>query len=77
MTIYLNRFGYWLQRKLRKFILYRFLIHRDDICWVQAVMWAIYPENHDFSELFDLRGTAKDCRENEPCYCMKYDGSPR
>ena len=66
------RFKNWLQRAIRDFILYRILIHRDDICWADAVMWAIYWDAHDFRELFDLPATAKDCEENAPCYCMRF-----
>jgi hypothetical protein len=44
----------------------------SDTCWADLVVWAIYPENHDFHEVFWKRGTAGQCEHlgAEP-YCGK------
>lgn len=43
-----------------------------DVCWAKLVMWAIYPGQHDFWEILDMRGTAGFCaRHGETPYCGK------
>jgi hypothetical protein len=47
-------------------------------CWAELVMWATFPGNHEFSELFDLvKGPALECIndvQGKPygCYCNRY-----
>ena len=32
-----------------------------DTCWHDLVCWAVYPENHQFIEIFSQRGSAGQC----------------
>jgi len=44
----------------------------SDTCWTELVLWVINPDEHDFSEIFRMRGTAGRCgRLGEPPYCGK------
>ncbi len=48
------------------------LDRRKDTCWTELAMWALFPECHDFWEIFDnlpLRGGCK--RRGEFNYCGK------
>lgn len=49
-----------------------FLNRFHDVCWTDAAMWALFPENHVFSEVLDLRNTAGRCTAmGETAYCGK------
>ena len=44
----------------------------QDTCWAELVVWALYPENHPFMELFELRHSAGRCgARGEHPYCGK------
>lgn len=63
-----------LVERVRDFYLWRVLYKRDDICWTDAVLWAKYPDGHEWSELDDLPGRLAHCkaeveREGGCCYC--------
>jgi hypothetical protein len=47
-----------------------FMDRFDDTCWADLVLWAMFPENYDFVEILDVRGTAGQCEKmgSEP-YC--------
>lgn len=42
----------------------------SDVCWARAALWAIFPEHHPFSEVFELRDTVGWCEGSLP-YCGK------
>ena len=43
-----------------------------DTCWAELVMWAQFPEHHEFGEILDMRNTAGHCdRLGETAYCGK------
>ena len=37
-----------------------------DTCWTDLVLWWVHPTLHPFREIFDMRGTARNCG-----YCGK------
>ena len=37
-----------------------------DTCWADLVCWAVYPTQHEFGEIFDMRHTSSACG-----YCGK------
>ena len=42
------------------------------VCWAGAVTWAQFPEDHPFSEIFELRYTAGRCGAGgDAPYCGK------
>ena len=46
-----------------------------DTCWAELVMWAEFPENHEFMEVFSLRHSAGHCERMEDTpYCGKCGG---
>jgi len=46
-----------------------------DTCWAELVMWAEFPENHEFMEVFSLRHSAGYCeRMGDTPYCGKCGG---
>jgi hypothetical protein len=45
--------------------------HFDDVCWAELVLWAINWDMHDFSEIFEMRGTAGKCQDQPYFYCGK------
>lgn len=64
-----------LVERVRKFILWRYLNKRDDICWADAVLWAYYPDGREWNELWErLPDSNASCkaeveREGGRCYC--------
>jgi hypothetical protein len=62
-----KRFHKWLRWKIAK-VLNIF----SDTCWAELVLWAMYPEHHEFSEFMEMRGTAGYCRQvGDAAYCGK------
>jgi len=59
-------------KKRIRWALIRLVNRWADTCWTDLVMWAICPEIHPFSEIFEMRGTAGQCqRRGELPYCGK------
>jgi hypothetical protein len=65
-----KRFSNWLRWKLIPW-----MDRYDDICWSDLVCWAAFPEGHEFSKIWRMRGTAGQCRRmGQPYnYCGKCD----
>ena len=60
-----------LQRSIR-WAIARIVGRHRSTCWADVVMWAICPELHPFSELWELFGTRGQCeRRGELPYCGK------
>lgn len=55
-----------------RWVIARCLDRFPDVCWANVAMWAHFPENHDFTEVFELRHTAGRCEANGDLpYCGK------
>jgi hypothetical protein len=72
----MTRFEKWMrQKRLEKWIrmkIAEFLDRREDTCWAELAMWALFPECHDFREIFDGLPRRGGCeRRDESNYCGK------
>ena len=55
-----------------RWLIARFLDRFDDTCWASLALWALFPENHSFEEVFEMRNTAGRCAAHgEAPYCGK------
>jgi len=66
--------GRGIVKRFRNWIIFTFRLYDcKRICWARAVMWAEFPENHLFSEIYTgVMGVDEVCFSNEEtCYCGK------
>jgi hypothetical protein len=59
----------WLRWKLALF-----LNRYADTCWADLVIWAVYPEDYPFGDVFYMRNRAGCCEQSGHYnYCGKCD----
>lgn len=56
----------WWLGWFRGTIIERVAAAHADVCWADLVLWAIFPEDHPFSEIYHMRHTCNYCG-----YCGK------
>lgn len=50
-----------------RWVIARIMDRSPDTCWASLVIWAIYPDEHPFLEILELRHTAGRCGDSPYC----------